>query len=97
MLGLLEKQLRLVLHIASTPIFYCLQKIGGAARQHAESIDICRFEDFLKETFPVDFDVMLEIKDKEKSAIKAVKVASHDSRFLKTIENWSRSERNDKS
>ena len=44
-----------------------------------------------------DARVMLEIKDKEKSAIKAVKVASHDSRFLKTIENWSGSERKDKS
>jgi UV DNA damage endonuclease len=66
---------------------YSFQKIGGAARQHAESIDICRFEDFLKETFPVDFDVMLEIKDKEKSALRAVKAASHDPRFLKAIEN----------
>jgi len=60
---------------------YSSQRIGGSARQHAESIDLCRFEDFLKETFPVDFDVMLEIKDKEKSALKAVKAASHDPRF----------------
>jgi hypothetical protein len=40
---------------------------------------------------------MLEIKDKEKSAIKAVEIASRDSRFLKTIENCSGSERKDKS
>ncbi len=66
---------------------YSSQRIGGSARQHAESIDICRFEDFLKETSPVDFDVMLEIKDKEKSALRAVKAASHDPRFLKAIEN----------
>jgi hypothetical protein len=31
--------------------------------------------------------VMLEIKDKEKSALRAVKAASHDPRFRKVIEN----------
>jgi UV DNA damage endonuclease len=66
---------------------YSSQRIGGSARQHAESIDLCRFEDFLKETSPVDFDVMLEIKDKEKSALEAVKAASRDPRFRKAIEN----------
>ena len=76
---------------------YSSQRIGGSPRQHAESIELRQFKNFLKETFPVDFDLMLEIKDKEKSAIKAVEVASRDSRFLKTIENWSGSERNDKS
>ena len=76
---------------------YSSQRIGGSPRQHAESIDLRQFKNFLKETSPVDFDLMLEIKDKEKSAIKAVEVASNDSRFLKTIENWSGSERNDKS
>jgi len=64
---------------------YSSQRIGGSARQHAESIDLRRFEDFLKETYPIDFDVMLEIKDKEKSALKAVEAASHDPRFRKAI------------
>ena len=71
---------------------YSSQRIGASLRQHAESIDLRQFRNFLKETFPVDFDVMLEIKDKEKSAIKAVRAASHDSRFLKTILNWSETE-----
>ena len=66
---------------------YSFKRICGSGRQHAESIDICRFEDSLKESSPVDFDVMLEIKDKEKSALRAVKAASHDPRFLKAMEN----------
>lgn len=60
---------------------YSSQKIGGLSRQHAESIDLVDFGAFLEETKPVDFDVMLEIKDKEKSAIKAVALASRDPRF----------------
>lgn len=66
---------------------YSSQKVGASLRQHAESIDLGDFKNFLTETFPLDFDVMLEIKDKEKSAIKAVKAASDDLRFLNTVEN----------
>jgi UV DNA damage endonuclease len=76
---------------------YSSPRIGAPPRQHAESIDLRQFRNFLKETSPFDFDLMLEIKDKEKSAIKAVRVASNDCRFLKTTENWSGSERKDKS
>ncbi|MDM8001248.1 MAG: UV DNA damage repair endonuclease UvsE [Dehalococcoidia bacterium] len=54
---------------------------AGFTRSHAASIDIRRFRRFLAETSPLDFDVMLEIKDKERSALKAVKAARHDPRF----------------
>ncbi|MCW4044920.1 MAG: UV DNA damage repair endonuclease UvsE [Candidatus Bathyarchaeota archaeon] len=60
---------------------YSSQRIDGSSRAHAESIDMDDFQQFLEETKPIDFDVMLEIKDKEKSAIKAVKAASQDLRF----------------
>jgi UV DNA damage endonuclease len=62
---------------------YSSQKIDGSPRQHAETINIEDFDLFLKETKPFDFDVMLEIKDKEKSAIKAVELAIKDERVNK--------------
>lgn len=43
---------------------------------HAQSIDMRNFSQFLKETEGLDFDIMLEIKDKEKSAMKAIKAIS---------------------
>ena len=63
---------------------YSSQQKGQRIGKHAESIDEDKFAHFLQETQPFDFDIMLEIKDKEKSALKAVKIASHDLRFLKS-------------
>ena len=66
------------------PIFdYSSQKINGSPRQHAETIDTEDFDLFLKQTKPFDFDVMLEIKDKEKSAMKAFELAIKDKRVEK--------------
>jgi UV DNA damage endonuclease len=42
--------------------------------RHAETIDETSFKKFLKETEGLDFDIMLEIKDKEKSALEGLKV-----------------------
>ncbi|MEM4263632.1 MAG: UV DNA damage repair endonuclease UvsE [Candidatus Woesearchaeota archaeon] len=44
----------------------------GKKGSHADHIEINGFRNFLKETKGIDFDIMLEIKDKEKSAIKAL-------------------------
>ena len=60
---------------------YSSQKVNGSPRQHAETINIEDFDLFLKQTKPFDFDVMLEIKDKEESAIKAVDFANKDWRI----------------
>jgi UV DNA damage endonuclease len=60
---------------------YSSQRLDGSPRAHAESIDLDDFGSFLEDTAPADFDVMLEIKDKEKSAIKAIALASSDPRF----------------
>lgn len=42
--------------------------------KHAQTIDTKLFEKFLKETKGLDFDMMLEIKDKEKSALNALQM-----------------------
>jgi UV DNA damage endonuclease len=39
---------------------------------HAQSVNLKKFNQFLKETKKVDFDIMLELKDKEKSALKII-------------------------
>jgi len=53
---------------------YSSQEIGEREGKHIESIDESLFREFLIETKDMDFDIMLEIKDKEKSALKAVRI-----------------------
>lgn len=53
---------------------FSLQKPGGIKGAHAESIDKAGFRRFLKELGGVDCDIMLEIKNKEKSAEIAIDV-----------------------
>ena len=62
-------------------IDYSSQEKERRKGKHAESIDLKDFDRFLRKTQPFDFDVMLEIKDKEKSALKAAKAAVGDRRF----------------
>lgn len=60
---------------------YSSQELGGKYGQHARTIDIDDFQSFLISTQLFDFDIMLEIKDKEASAIKALSVALNDKRI----------------
>ncbi len=62
---------------------YGSPKEGGPKGKHRESIDLEHFSDFLEETKEFDFDVMLEIKDKEKSALRAAGIALRDDRFFR--------------
>lgn len=54
-------------------IDYSSQEPGGRARKHAETIDLAHFKRLLETIYDLGFegDLMLEIKDKEKSAVKA--------------------------
>ena len=65
---------------------YSSRNLNGNSRQHTYSIDIEDFKKFLLETEPFDFDVMLEIKDKERSAIKAVQVAKQNVRAKECVD-----------
>ncbi len=60
---------------------YSSQQPGGRRGNHAETIDPDHFRAFLAESAPVDCDIMLEIKDKEKSALLAAAIAATDPRF----------------
>ncbi|UCC18364.1 MAG: UV DNA damage repair endonuclease UvsE [Promethearchaeota archaeon] len=54
--------------------------IKGKCR-HADEIDIKHFTDFIEKTKKYDFDLMLEIKNKEKSTLLAIKILTNDIRF----------------
>ncbi len=62
---------------------YGSSKEGRLKGKHRKSIDLEHFNNFLEKTRSFDFDVMLEIKDKEKSALKAREIVKHDDRFLR--------------
>ncbi len=65
---------------------YSSQKLGGRIGSHAESLDVRDFRKFLRQSQPYDFDLMLEIKDKETSALKALKIAKRrDNQLTETI------------
>lgn len=60
---------------------YSSRNLTGTSRQHVNSIDIEDWKKFLLDTRPFNFDVMLEIKDKEKSAAKAIEAVKQDIRL----------------
>lgn len=53
---------------------YSSQEPNSKKGKHANHIDIAHFTEFIKSTKNFDFDIMLEIKDKEKSALEAIKI-----------------------
>ncbi|MBD3304470.1 UV DNA damage repair endonuclease UvsE [Candidatus Woesearchaeota archaeon] len=53
---------------------YSSQKKGARKGTHSEHISIQKFKKFITGTKKLNFDIMLEIKDKEKSALKAIKI-----------------------
>lgn len=61
---------------------YSSPDYGGRPGKHSQSIDIADFSAFLAETAPIDFDCMLEIKDKERSALRAIDAARGDPRLV---------------
>jgi len=61
---------------------YSSQHSGKRPGSHAEHIDPVDFSVFLERSRPFDRDIMLEIKDKEASALIACNLARNDPRFF---------------
>ncbi|MGE3062892.1 MAG: hypothetical protein AB7T10_04595 [bacterium] len=51
---------------------YSSQERGKRRGSHAKTLDLNDFKEYINNTKKRDFDIMLEIKDKEKSALKAI-------------------------
>jgi UV DNA damage endonuclease len=62
---------------------YSSQHPGRRAGAHADHLDPEDFRSFLDASMPFDFDIMLEIKDKEKSALEALSIARDDTRLYR--------------
>lgn len=78
-------------HIAATwhsrdgipMVDYSSQDPGGRPGKHAATIDISDFLRFTGEVCPFDVDIMLEIKDKEQSALLALAALEDDERLVR--------------
>jgi len=64
-------------------IHYSSENPQKGKPSHADHINMDHFNTFLGKTSNFNFDIMLEIKDKEKSALKAMKILANDSRFYR--------------
>jgi UV DNA damage endonuclease len=64
---------------------YSSQQEGKRSGAHAEQIVQDSFLQFLLDSQPHDFDLMLEIKDKEKSANIAIALAAQDPRLVTRV------------
>ncbi|MDD1671448.1 MAG: UV DNA damage repair endonuclease UvsE [Methanomicrobiales archaeon] len=60
---------------------YSSQHPSKRTGSHAETLNEEGFRNFLVASYPHNMDLMLEIKDKERSALRAVELASLDTRF----------------
>ena len=65
---------------------YSSQHPGKRRGSHAEHIDMHDFMQFLDESAHIDMDIMLEIKDKEVSALAAIEAARNDPRLVRSMQ-----------
>jgi len=61
---------------------YSSQEPGCRRGNHAVQLDQSHFLEFLARSRPFDFDVMLEIKEKERAAKRALEIARNDQRIF---------------
>ena len=63
---------------------YSSTRVNERSGAHTEHIDLNDFIHFINKSKPYDFDIMLEIKDKETSALIAQEFLQNDPRFVKS-------------
>jgi len=61
---------------------YSSQQPNARKGTHAMTLDSADFQRFIEDSRPYNFDLMLEVKDKECSAINAVRIVQNDPRFF---------------
>lgn len=66
-----------------TMVDYSSQQPKKRPGSHADHLDTEDFQRFLAVSQPFDMDIMLEIKDKEPSALAAIGIAKEDPRFVR--------------
>lgn len=63
-------------------IHYSTAKINSRAGSHAESINLKEFKEFFLNYCHLDFDIMLETKDKDKSVLAVYEMFKSDNDFI---------------
>ena len=63
---------------------YSSTRVNERSGAHTDHIDLNDFTHFINKSKPYDFDIMLEIKDKETSALIAQEFLQNDTRFVKS-------------
>jgi UV DNA damage endonuclease len=66
-------------------LHYSSDSLDKRKPNHASSIDIPHFKLFLESSKNFDFDLMLEIKNKEQSVLQAINLLEKDPRFLSVL------------
>jgi UV DNA damage endonuclease len=71
-------------------IHYSQQKAGGAPGSHSDTILLAFFLPYYNELPEKDIDIMLEVKDKNLSAVKCINTVVHNSTAKALEEEWAR-------
>lgn len=71
-------------------IHYSQQNIKKNPGAHSESIDLIEFKEFLDNEIRLDLDIMLEVKDKNLSALKVINLLNNRENIEVLEKEWSR-------
>lgn len=74
----------------SQKIHYSEQNPLKKPGSHSETISLTTFQDFIKGLGAKDPDIMLEVKDKNLSAVKCLNLTEQDHSILRLEQEWSR-------